>query len=157
MGLRELEAELANAITLKTRLEATPETQDDVCEVLYVDQKLVRAAASQMPAEDVITRVTDIFKVLNDPTRVKIVFALSQAELCVCDLAALVGISISAVSHQLRLLRALGLVKYRKSGRLAYYSLAEEHTVSLLNEALAHIQSDAGEAITETTMAPITA
>ena len=146
MGLRELEAELADAIALKTRLEATPGTQADVCEVFYVDEKLVRAVASQMPAEDVITTVTDIFKVLNDPTRVKIVFALSQAELCVCDLAALVGISISAVSHQLRLLRALGLVTYRRAGRLAYYSLADEHTVRLLRDALAHVQSGVRQA-----------
>lgn len=110
-----------------------------------------------MPRDDAVSRVTEVFKVLNDPTRVRIVYALSQTELCVCDLAALVGISVSAISHQLRLLRALQMVKYRKSGRLAYYSLADEHTVSLLNEVLAHIQSDAGEAITETTMAPITA
>lgn len=139
MGLRELEAKLANAITLKTKLEATPGTQDDVCEVFYVDEKLVRAVASQMPAEDVITRVTDIFKVLNDPTRVRIVFALSKADLCVCDLASLVGLSISAVSHQLRLLRSLGLVKYRKEGRLAYYSLTDEHTRKLLGDVLEHL------------------
>jgi len=137
---------LANAVTLKTRLDAMPGTQEDVCEILYVDEELVRKVEAQMPTEEVITRVADIFKVLNDPTRVRIVFALSQAELCVCDLAALVGISISAVSHQVRLLRALGLVTYRRAGRLAYYSLADEHTVRLLRDTLAHVQSGVRQA-----------
>jgi DNA-binding transcriptional ArsR family regulator len=131
---------LANTIALKTKLEATPGTQQDVCEILYVDEELVRTVEAQMPAEEVITRVTDILKVLNDPTRVRIVFALSKAELCVCDVASLVGLSISAVSHQLRLLRSLGLVKYRKEGRLAYYSLTDEHTRQLLWDVLEHLQ-----------------
>ncbi len=95
-----------------------------------------------MPAEDVITRVAGIFKVLSDPTRVRIVFALSKADLCVCDLASLVGLSVSAVSHQLRLLRSLGLVKYRKEGRLVYYSLTDEHTRHLLGDVLEHLQGD---------------
>ena len=104
-----------------------------------------------------MSEVTEVFKILNDPTRVKIVFALSQAELCVCDLAALVGISISAVSHQLRLLRALQLVRFRKSGRLAYYSLADEHTVHLFRDALAHIQSGVSQAAREAMTAPLVA
>ena len=116
------------------------ETQDDVCEILYVDEARVRAVAGRMPTAAAITRVTDIFKILADPTRARIVFALSQAELCVCDLAALVGISISAVSHQLRLLRNLELVKFRKEGRLAYYTLSDEHVEELLGDALTHIE-----------------
>jgi DNA-binding transcriptional ArsR family regulator len=131
---------MENAIALKSRLEIPPGAQEDVCEVLYVDEALVRSVAAQMPAEDLVTRVTDIFKVLNDPTRVRIVFALSKADLCVCDLASLVGLSISAVSHQLRLLRSLGLVKYRKEGRLAYYSLTDQHTRRLLSDVLEHLQ-----------------
>lgn len=129
----------------------------DVCEVLYIDEAKVRLVTERMPREEVVSKVTEVFKVLNDPTRVRIVYALSQTELCVCDLAALVGISVSAISHQLRLLRALQLVKYRKSGRLAYYSLTDEHTVRLLNDALAHIQGDVGQAITEAPSAPVTA
>ena len=100
----------------------------------------MRAVAGRMPTAAAITRVTDIFKILADPTRARIVFALSQAELCVCDLAALVGISISAVSHQLRLLRNLELVKFRKEGRLAYYTLSDEHVEELLGDALTHIE-----------------
>ncbi len=131
---------MVNAIALKTQLEATAGMQEDVCEILYVDEELVRTVETQMPAEDVITGVTAIFKVLTDPTRVRIVFALSKADLCVCDLARLVGLSVSAVSHQLRLLRSLGLVKYRKDGRLAYYSLTDEHTRQLLWDVLEHLQ-----------------
>ena len=125
---------------VRDRSDLTTEVQDDVCEVLYVDEPRVKAVAAQMPAGETIQAVADIFKVLNDPTRVRIVFALSKADLCVCDLASLVGLSISAVSHQLRLLRSLGLVKYRKEGRLAYYSLTDEHTRQLLGDVLEHLQ-----------------
>jgi ArsR family transcriptional regulator len=107
---------------------------------LYVDEARVRAVAGRMPPDAAITRVTETFKVLADPTRARLVFALSQAELCVCDLASLVGISVSAVSHQLRLLRSLGLVKFRKEGRLAYYTLSDSHVEQLLGDALAHIE-----------------
>jgi len=119
-------------------------TGDDVCEVLFIDEARVRAVEARMPTDEVVKTVTDIFKVLGDPTRAKIVFALSQAELCVCDIAALLGLSVSAVSHQLRLLRALKLVKYRKQGRLAYYSLDDEHIAQLLQDVLAHVQGTAG-------------
>ena len=127
-------------IALKTVPPPVVGAQDDVCEILYVDEARVWAVASRMPTATAITHVTDIFKILADPTRARIVFALSQAELCVCDLAALVGISVSAVSHQLRLLRSLGLVKFRKEGRLAYYTLSDAHVEQLLGDALAHAQ-----------------
>lgn len=120
--------------------EPTTKTQDDVCEILYVDEPRIKAVQAQMPANETIEAVTDIFKVLSDPTRAKIVFALSRAELCVCDIAALVGLSVSAVSHQLRLLRSLRLVKFRKAGRLAYYSLDDDHTAQLLQDVVMHVQ-----------------
>ncbi|HHH40423.1 MAG TPA: transcriptional regulator [Chloroflexi bacterium] len=125
---------------LKVVSEPIAKAQDDVCEILYVDEPRVKAVAAQMPADETIRQVANIFKVLSDPTRVRIIFALSRAELCVCDLAALLGLSISAVSHQLRLLRNLRLVKYRKEGRLAYYSLDDDHTGQLLHEVLEHVQ-----------------
>jgi ArsR family transcriptional regulator len=131
-------------VNLDLALESTTETQDDVCEVLYIDESRVEAVAAQMPDGETIQEVTDIFKVLSDPTRAKVVFALSRAELCVCDIAALVGLSISAVSHQLRLLRGLRLVKYRKEGRLAYYTLDDEHTGQLLVDVLEHVRRAAG-------------
>jgi ArsR family transcriptional regulator, lead/cadmium/zinc/bismuth-responsive transcriptional repressor len=127
-------------IALKSVPPSLVAAEDDVCATMCVDEACVRAVAGRMPTETAITRVTDIFKILADPTRARIVFALSQAELCVCDLANLVGISVSAVSHQLRLLRSLGLVKFRKEGRLAYYTLNDQHVEQLLSDALTHVE-----------------
>ena len=110
----------------------------DVCDVESVNQALVRRAQKQMPAPATLAQVVEIFSTLGDPTRAKIVCALSKTELCVCDLAALLGMTISAVSHQLRILRHTGLVKYRKTGRLAYYSLDDAHASELLAQALEH-------------------
>ena len=126
-------------VNLELVFKSTTETQDDVCEIFYVDEPRVKAVEAQMPAGETVQEVTAIFKVLSGPTRAKIVFALSRAELCVCDVAALLGISVSAVSHQLRLLRSLRLVKYRKEGRLAYYSLDDDHIVRLLENVLEHV------------------
>jgi ArsR family transcriptional regulator len=86
---------------------------------------------------------------MGDPTRVRLIYALAQRELCVCDLAAVLGLSVSAVSHQLRLLRGLRLVKYRREGRLAYYSLDDEHVDTLLRQGLEHVddrESRSGDA-----------
>lgn len=127
-------------IALKSVPPSVATAEDDVCATMCVDEARVRAVAGRMPTETAITRVTDIFKILADPTRARVVYALSQAELCVCDLANLVGISVSAVSHQLRLLRSLGLVKFRKEGRLAYYTLNDQHVEQLLSDALTHVE-----------------
>ena len=84
--------------------------------------------------------VADTFRVLGDPTRVRILDALTAGELCVCDIAELAGISESAVSHQLRLLRGMRLVRPRRSGRLVYYSLDDQHIIDLLQQALTHVE-----------------
>jgi DNA-binding transcriptional ArsR family regulator len=90
-----------------------------------------------------IETVADLFKLLGDPTRVRIVDALSHGERCVCDLADLVHISESAVSHQLRLLRAARLVRVRRAGRQAFYSLDDHHVVGLLHDARKHAEEGA--------------
>jgi len=89
--------------------------------------------------EATIRKTAELFGVLSDPTRVRIILALSKAELCVGDLAQVVGASDSAVSHQLRILRNLGLVEYRKEGKLALYSLSDEHLERILKESLEHV------------------
>jgi ArsR family transcriptional regulator len=91
-----------------------------------------------MPETEIIGELSDIFKVLGDPTRLRIVSALGVDELCVCDLSNLLGSSISAVSHQLRILRNLKLVKHRKKGKMVYYSLDDECVSTLLAEGLRH-------------------
>jgi DNA-binding transcriptional ArsR family regulator len=87
-----------------------------------------------------VEALAETFRVLGDPTRVRILDALSSGELCVCDIASLVGISESAVSHQLRLLRGMRLVRPRRVGRLVYYAVDDQHILELLKQALTHIQ-----------------
>jgi ArsR family transcriptional regulator len=93
-----------------------------------------------------VEAIAETFRVLGDPTRVRILDALADGELCVCDIAALVGISESAVSHQLRLLRGMRLVRPRKAGRQVFYSLDDQHIVQLLRLAVTHVQEPASTA-----------
>jgi ArsR family transcriptional regulator len=85
-----------------------------------------------------IIRLSDIFKIMGDPTRLRIIHALSTGEMCVCDIAAVLGMEHSAISHQLRLLRNMRVVKFRKSGKEALYTLDDEHVIRLFNEGLEH-------------------
>lgn len=117
-----------------------PKEHQDVCEITAIHPEKVAAARKLMKDGEIINRLAESFQVLADPTRLKIVLALSTQELCVCDLAALVGLSESAVSHQLRLLRGLRVVKYRREGKMAYYTLDDEHVSNLLNEGLRHVE-----------------
>lgn len=93
-----------------------------------------------MKDPDAVGLLAQTFKVLGDPNRVRIAWALATQELCVCDLATLFGMSQSAVSHSLRALRQLGLVKYRKAGAIAYYKLDDDHISQLLTEGFRHIE-----------------
>jgi len=87
-----------------------------------------------------VDALAETFRVLGDPTRVRILDALSAGELCVCDIASLVELSESAVSHQLRLLRGMRLVRPRRAGRLVYYAVDDQHILELLNQALTHVE-----------------
>lgn len=111
-----------------------------VCEVLCIHERKVASARQGMKADSTLFKLAATFKVLGDPTRTKIISALLQEELCVCDLASLIGISQSAISHQLRVLRNMNLVKYRKDGRIAYYSLDDDHISSILTAGLKHVE-----------------
>ena len=113
-------------------------TKKDVCEIQYVNKKAVAEVRSRMPSNKINLKVAGSFKILADPTRVKILHALSQKELCVCDIAALLGMTHSAVSHQLRLLRNLNLVKFRKEGKIVYYLLADGHIAKLIKLGVEH-------------------
>lgn len=87
---------------------------------------------------------SELLKVVGDPTRMRILSALIERELCVCDIQAVLGMSQSAISHQLRVLRASHLVKYRRSGKMAYYSLSDHHVMSLLEMSLEHVRHTHG-------------
>ncbi|MFZ2947992.1 MAG: metalloregulator ArsR/SmtB family transcription factor [Desulfuromonadaceae bacterium] len=112
---------------------------NDICTITLIDEAKVAAVRKAMQPEQVLFRLAETFRVLGDPTRVRILHALSLEELCVCDIARLLGTTKSAVSHQLRLLRSMRVVKYRKEGRIVYYSLDDSHVGNLLHEGLSHI------------------
>ena len=108
------------------------------CRVIHED-KVNRAIKASLPPE-VAENLCQTFKALGDKTRLKILWALEKQEMCVCDLAALLDVTESAVSHQLRLLRTLRLVKNRRDGTILYYRLADEHIAQLIQVALEHVQ-----------------
>ena len=113
----------------------------DSCAVRVVDADRVAAARSRLIPPPEVTRVTELFRLLGDPTRVQILYALSEAgELCVCDIAAVVDMTETSVSHALRLLRAAGIVRNRRSGRMVYYSLDDAHVRLLLDVSAEHLR-----------------
>ena len=114
----------------------------DICEVPAVDPEKVRRVLSKLTDEESAQRLAETFATLSDFTRLRIVEALSHEELCVCDLSAALGLSQSATSHHLRTLRNLRLVKHRRSGRLVYYSLDDDHIVGLFDQGLEHVRED---------------
>ena len=110
------------------------------CDVPIVHLEAVAEARRALPANDVVDRLARTFAALADPTRLRIVAALATRELCVCDLAATIGLTESAVSHQLRQLRGLGLVRARREGRMAYYALDDDHVGTLYAVASTHVE-----------------
>lgn len=111
----------------------------DRCDCSSIHEDVVCAVRADMPDDDILLDVADIFKVFSDSTRVKILCALMRAEMCVCDLSVLLNMTKSSVSHQLRILKQADLVKYRKAGKVIYYSLADDHVMTIFNEGLEHI------------------
>lgn len=120
--------------------EKATQTVGDACEIQFVDEGKVENARRAMKSAETISLLAETFKILGDPTRIKIAFALSKEELCVCDIANLLGVSQSAVSHSLRTLRQMKLVRFRKEGKIAYYTLDDEHIASLLEEGFRHVE-----------------
>jgi ArsR family transcriptional regulator len=107
--------------------------------VAFVHKKQVEAARRSIPRPGTVLGLSETFKALGDPTRLRIMLALSREELCVCDLANLLGLTESAVSHQLRYMKALRLVRYRKEGKMAYYALDDEHMEDLIRIGVRHV------------------
>ena len=123
-----------------SRLSLNLTAQEDTCEVSCVHPQAVQQARLAMPDHGCVEDASALLKAVADPTRLRLLSALNTGELCVCDLAAVVGISESAISHQLRLLRAHRLVTFRKEGRIAYYRLLDHHVTSLIASALEHVR-----------------
>ena len=115
-------------------------TDCDRCDDIFIHEEVVNEVRKNMPNEETLYDLAEIFKVFGDSTRVKILYALFFAKkMCVCDLAAFVNISQSAVSHQLRVLKQARLVKYKREGRVVYYALDDEHVQQIFEQGLKHI------------------
>ena len=113
--------------------------ENDRCEINCIHDEAVKAVRKALFSEDIATSLAELFKALGDPTRVKILFSVMTRELCVCDLTAVIGVSESAVSHQLKVLPTLRLVKFRREGKIMYYSLADDHIEKLFAQGLEHV------------------
>ena len=113
--------------------------ESDHCDFLCVHEDTVAEVRSRIPDPGQLSAMAELFKLFGDPTRIKILCCLTQHELCVCDLAALIGMNQSAVSHQLRLLKQCRLVKSRRDGKTVFYSLADDHVYTVLAQGMEHI------------------
>lgn len=111
----------------------------DRCDCSVIHEDIVNRVKERMPDEEKLYDLADLFKVFGDTTRVKILYALSESEMCVCDIAALLDMTQSAISHQLRVLKQAKLVKFRKDGKIVYYSLDDEHIKHIFDQGLIHI------------------
>jgi DNA-binding transcriptional ArsR family regulator len=112
----------------------------DRCDCHIIHEGIVAAVRERMPEEEILLNLADLFKVFSDSTRVKILCALQLSEMCVCDIAYLLGMTKSAISHQLRVLRQTRLVKYRRDGKVVYYSLDDDHVGNVFAQGLLHVR-----------------
>ena len=111
----------------------------DVCCEEKTHPEVVKAVTDRLPDEELLYDVAELFKVFGDSTRVRIICALFESEMCVCDIADVLNMTQSAISHQLRVLKQARLVKYRREGKTVYYSLADAHIKTIFNQAFEHI------------------
>lgn len=112
------------------------------CDTTVIHEEVVENVRASMPKEEDLFNLAEFFKVFGDTTRIRILYALLQYEMCVCDIAHLLGMSQSAISHQLRVLKQAKLVKFRKEGRVVYYSLDDDHIKAIFEQGYEHIQEN---------------
>lgn len=112
------------------------------CEYIHIHEDIVEKVNAQMPAEDDLDDLADFFKIFGDTTRIKMLYVLLCSEMCVCDLAQILNMTQSAISHQLRALKQMDLVKSRRDGKTIFYSLSDGHIKTILSQGLDHIQED---------------
>ncbi|MDN5294268.1 MAG: ArsR family transcriptional regulator, lead/cadmium/zinc/bismuth-responsive transcriptional [Eubacteriales bacterium] len=116
--------------------------EKDVCEIECIHSNRVAQVRAAKLSEEEVENLAALFKAMGDPTRLQIIDVLSHGELCVCDIAALLGKTVSAVSHQLRYLRTMKLVRYRREGKIVYYSLDDDHIFALYRQGLEHVREN---------------
>ena len=115
--------------------------QNDVerCEFMHVHEDIVNQVNESMPDEEILYDLAELFKIFGDSTHIKILYVLFESEMCVCDIAQLLGMTQSAISHQLRALKQSKLVKYRREGKTVFYSLADGHVRTILDQGMEHV------------------
>ena len=111
----------------------------ELCECEIIHEDIVKKVKQTFPKDEMMFDLADFYKIFGDTTRVKILYALDKSELCVCDISALLGMSLSAVSHQLKILRDSNLVKTRREGKVVYYSLSDDHVKEIIECGMEHI------------------
>ncbi|MBP3396216.1 MAG: helix-turn-helix transcriptional regulator [Clostridia bacterium] len=112
------------------------------CEFLHAHDHVVEEIRGRMPSEDRLFDLAELFRIFGDSTRIKILYALHEHELCVCDIAALLGMTVSAISHQLRILKSAKLVNFRREGKTVFYALADSHVHAILGQGMEHACED---------------
>lgn len=112
----------------------------DRCDCDVIHQDVVNRVREKMPEEEILYDLAELFKVFGDSTRIRILWALEESEMCVCDIANLLNMTQSAISHQLRVLRQAALVKNRRDGKVVYYSLDDEHVQQIIDQGMTHIR-----------------
>ena len=120
--------------------ELLNENQAECCEQVHVHEDVIQRVQEQMPDEDKLYDLAEIFKVFGDSTRIRILYLLLESEMCVCDIAELLNMNQSAISHQLRILKNAKLVKNRREGKSVFYSLADAHVFTILSQGMEHIE-----------------
>ena len=132
-----------NSCSFERRISMTAkeELQDEVprCEFIHAHPETIKAVEENMPAEEELYALSELFKIFADSTRIRILYVLLEHEMCVCDLAQLLNMTQSAISHQLRILKQSRLVKFRREGKTIFYSLLDEHVHSILSQGMEHI------------------
>ena len=118
------------------------ERKDEVCDGFEVHEDLLKIVDETLPEETELYDLAELFKVFGDSTRIRILFVLFEAEVCVCDLAKALNMTQSAISHQLRILKQNKLVKSRREGKSIFYSLADDHVRTIINQGREHIEED---------------
>ena len=116
------------------------DTEVPHCSDTHVHGDVVNGIRPIFPSDEQLYALADLYKVFGDSTRIRILYALFEAELCVCDIADLLGMSISAISHQLRVLKQAQLVRFRRDGKTVFYSLADDHVRTILGQGMEHIE-----------------
>lgn len=115
-------------------------TACSVCELMHVHEDIVNKVSQEMPDEDSLFDLSELFKVFGDSTRIRILYCLFESEMCVCDIATLLNMTQSAISHQLSVLKKSKLVKSRRSGKTVFYSLSDGHVRAIINQGMEHVK-----------------